>query len=74
MADLTGKQINILKVLAEREFVLADWSHQDLGRLERLGFAVSFTAYSASGRLSSSKVWEISVRGSDFLATERAGQ
>ena len=69
MADLTEKQIKLLNALGRGQ-VIAGWAHDGLSKLERLGYAVSSAAFSASGRLSSSKLWAISVKGREFLDTE----
>lgn len=74
MFGITQKHINVLKVLDERETIVATWSHAELNALESFKFARSGSAYQASGKLSSNKLWAITDAGRDFLRIDRAGQ
>lgn len=74
MTGITTKQIRTLKVLRDRDLVIASFDNDELSWLERYGFAKSTNAYAPNGKLARSKSWTITERGLCFLTEERAGQ
>lgn len=74
MYALTQKAINVLKTLDKGYPVIAPWSNRELTILESAKFAKSAYAMSAAGKSHTSKVWEITESGKNFLAEERGGQ
>ncbi|MBB5987397.1 hypothetical protein [Sphingobium lignivorans] len=71
---ISAKQIRLLKVLRERDTMIARWDHGDLAWLARRGFVKGQHSYTTSGRLSAQYIWLLDERGRAFLEEERAGQ
>lgn len=74
MVAITNTQIKLLKLMVEREPVIATWNHGDLSWLARRGLVVAHKGFATTGRLSSSSIWYLTEAGRRFLTDERAGQ